>query len=534
MKWLKMTTILCCCGLLLSGSACHGREKQPGDEIVRYSIAAEPDTLDPQIADTNAQMLVTNLFEGLVRCDADGQPAPGVAKSWSISADGTVYTFFLREEACWSNGEPVTAEDFAFGIQRTLDPLTGSDEAFLLYAIQNAEAIHQGKMPLSSLGVYAAEHRLIILLNEPDPHFLLSLTKPAAMPCQKDFFTTSSGRYGREADQLICNGAFCLNGTGWIHGKALYLRRNPFYHGEHTPLSAGINITIGTTIDNACQAIQDGMTDCCALSRNERKQAEKNGLSLVTVGETVWGIAFNTQAEGLQHESIRRALLSSLDRTFILSTLPYGCQATEDIVPDTFRYNDHSYRAAIPDSLCLPYHENAKADWQKAMQQSQLTAPPKLTILCPDDAATQAIVNNIMQTWNDLTGSYINKRPLPADELQQSVLNGNYQVILLPLTAEKDHPEALLSMFSSDSRCQIGRLSDAYYDDLVHTIQSADGQLLSDGMLRAEKYLNDKGIFYPLYTEHRYYVHSPSVKGILFRADDSGPDFFFAEKTPST
>ena len=524
MRSLKIPlVILACCTLAFTVGACHNREKSPADAVIFYRTTSEPDTLDPQIAETDAATLITNLFEGLVRRDADGQPVPGVAKDWTVSEDGTTYTFFLREEACWSNGEAVTADDCAFGLQRAIDPSTGAPDACVLYDIQNAEEIHQGKLPLSSLGVYAEPGRLIIRLREPASRFLLSLTKPVAMPCQKAFFTASGGRYGREGDQLISNGAFCLNGTNsWLHGKRLSLRRNPSYHGADTPIPAGVTVMIDDSPKEACQAIAEGLTDCCRLPRDEQKQAQQCGLPLTAVGETVWGIAFQTQENGLPYESLRRALLSSLDRPFILQTLPEGCRPAEHLLPEQFPASSSTY---------LSYDPHADEVWQKALQEYHLDSPPKLTLLCPEDDATQRIVNNILQTWNELTGTYSNKRPVSAEVLTQQLADGQAPAALVPLTTERNHPETLLSFFRSDSRYSL--LSDTSFDALLHTIQHSDPSQWEDTLVHAEAFLTAKGIFYPLYTEQRYYVSAPNVTGIIFRADESGPDFFFAEKIAS-
>ena len=531
-KLLKALCILGCAAICLSTNACQEKSTNARQSIIAYSITADPDSLDPQIADTlEAQLIVINLFEGLVRQDAGGHPVPGVAADWHISQDKTIYSFTLRPEACWSNGDPVTAEDFLFAWQRVLDPVTDSDEASAFYAIKNAEAIHQGTLPLSALGVYAEQQRLIVELAYPDPDFLITLTRAAAMPCQKAFFTSAGGQYGREADKLLCNGAFYLGKVGWVHNHILYLRQNPFYHGSAIPVPAGVNIAIKETPEDVCQAISEGTVDCYALPCHALEQAQKSHLSLTAVGETVWGITFNTQDVLLHSEAIRCALLSALERSFILQKVPDGCTAVSEIIPDTVTFNGNSYRSKAPSGAYPAYSPHAKEAIQKALSAFSVPHQLKLTILCADDADTQSIVNNMMQVWNDLTDTYVNKKAVPAENLSKELRSGNYQVMIAPLIAQNNSPEGILSLFTSDSPYSAAELSDPYYDDLLRSIQISAGPQALLSMIEAEQYISRKGIFYPLYAEKCCYACAPDVSGIIFHTYDRCIDFFFAAKT---
>lgn len=227
MKPLKTALCLTLCLLLLVPCGCRKKSSAPQDATIYYNLTHEPDSLDPQIADDpSARLIVTNLFEGLVRLDKNECIIPGAAKSWSISDDGRVYSFRLREDAKWSDKTSVTAEDFYFGICRTLSPETGCKNVSDFFSIKNAEKVYKGELPLSSLGVYPSDDTLIIELELADPDFLSSLTSPAAMPCRKAFFEDTCGQYGREPDKLISNGAFSVGSCDWTPGVSLHLRKN--------------------------------------------------------------------------------------------------------------------------------------------------------------------------------------------------------------------------------------------------------------------------------------------------------------------
>lgn len=527
----RILSVLFCLILSLMSAGCKHKTPDPGDEIICYSITYEPDSLDPQIADdASARLIVMNIFEGLVRLDDKEQPIPGAASKWTISDDGLIYTFHLRDDARWSNGEQVTADDFAFGISRTIAPETNSKGADDLFSIKNAEAVHLGKMSLSSLGVYANGQLLIIELAYPDPDFLTALTSPGAMPCNKSYFTASGGQYGRDADKIISNGPFYIRRSGWSHEEYIYLRQNPEYSGEHKPVPAGVNISIASPPDNVCRAICDGSIDCYMLPGAELDQAKKNHLNLTSFGETVWGISFNTTNEILQHEEIRHALLAALDKNQILRQVPDGCRVVNDIIPDSVRYNGFSYRSHAPSGLCIPFSETAKDELKNAMAKLKIDSLPKLTILCTDDEATQGIVNSIIEKWNDLTGSYINKNPVSSSELNNAVQSGEYRVVIAPLVADGNSPVNTLELFSTGSVYNSAKLSDEKYDSIVEDIHTLPENEAMVKIIEAEQFLNDKGVFYPLYAENRYYASSENVTGIIFHPFEAGIDFAGATK----
>ena len=136
------------------------------DRLVRGN-GPEPDSLDPQRArNVESANVLRDLYEGLTIVGPDGAPAPGVARAWSVSPDGLRWTFVLRPEARWSNGDPVTAHDFVFGWRTLLDPRTASEYAFIAFGIRNAEAVNAGRLPVQALGVRAADARTLEVLDE--------------------------------------------------------------------------------------------------------------------------------------------------------------------------------------------------------------------------------------------------------------------------------------------------------------------------------------------------------------------------------
>lgn len=526
----KIVCLLVCAVLTFMTSACKNRTPVPQDEIIYYMISTEPETLDPQIAnDSASKMIIMNIFEGLVRIDENEDPIPGAAESWDISEGGTVYTFHLRKDAHWSNGDSVTAEDFLFGLQRTIHPQTGSTSAGTLFSIRNAQAVNSGQADISKLGVYVLDDfTLKIELDDNYPGFLPLLATAPAMPCHREFFEQTGGQYGRESRKLISNGAFYIRESGWEHGEYINLRRNGEYSGESEPIPAGVNIEISERPENVCGAILSGKTDCYALPAAELKSAQENKFHITSFGDTVWGIAFNTQNDILKSPDVRKALLSALDRKYILKELPEGCTVTNEIIPEGAQLNGISYRKSAGSVMNISYSDKSSDALKKALKKLNADSLPKLSILCTDDEPTQKIVNNIIETWNSITGNYINKTPVSRSELNDMIITGEYRVVVAPLISDGESPVDTLELFRSDSKYNIAQLTDVAYDKLLNNIQLKRTSV--DKVISAEKYLCDNGIFYPLYLESRYYACASNVTGIIFHPYGAEVDFFSAAK----
>src|SRR5215472_1640615 len=182
------------------------------EKVLRIANQGEPETLDPQKTSTVVKSnVLRNLFEGLVVMDPKGNVAPGVAESWNASEDGITYTFKLRANAKWSNGDPVTASDFVFSLRRIQDPKTKSQYAEVLYPIKNAEEVNTGKAELSTLGVEAIDAKTLkITLKSPTPYFLQLLTHQTGLPVNEKVVTALGDEWVKPG-KMVSNGAYKLD-----------------------------------------------------------------------------------------------------------------------------------------------------------------------------------------------------------------------------------------------------------------------------------------------------------------------------------
>lgn len=214
--------------------------------ILRKSNGAEPQTLDPHRAEgVPAGNILRDLYEGLTIEAPNGDVIPGTAESWAINDDGTVYTFYLRDTARWSNGDPVTAEDFVYSFRRAVDPETLSRYSSILYPIKNAEAIATGNLSPEKLGVFATgEFVLTINLESATPYFLSLLNHSMAYPVHQATVEKYGDQFTRPG-KVVSNGAYQMK--DWLVQSHVELSRNENYWDN---ASTSINGVVYYAIEN--------------------------------------------------------------------------------------------------------------------------------------------------------------------------------------------------------------------------------------------------------------------------------------------
>ncbi|MFT7687925.1 MAG: oligopeptide transport system substrate-binding protein, partial [Candidatus Azotimanducaceae bacterium] len=195
---------------------------------ITLSLTSEPPNLDSSLStDTVSNLILRMTNERLVEMDKRGKIIPGVAESWT--KEGLEVTFFLREDAKWSDGVPVTAHDFVYAIRRLVDPLTAADgSTFFAYIIDNALEILAGEKPPEELGVHAVNDRVLkVRLSKPTPYYLTVFTFVPYGPLRESFVRAQNGRFAADAKNTLSNGPYILD--SWIHAASLSLKKNPNY-----------------------------------------------------------------------------------------------------------------------------------------------------------------------------------------------------------------------------------------------------------------------------------------------------------------
>jgi oligopeptide transport system substrate-binding protein len=230
MRIKRLMAALGAAGLLVAAATIATAIPAAAEMVLHRGNGTEPESLDPHKATGVPEAFIINdILEGLATLSAKGEPVPGVAESWEISDDGTTYTFHLRADAKWSNGDPVTAEDFVYSFRRAVDPATAAEYAPVLGVITNAEAITAGEeKDVSKLGVEAVDPRTLkITLKSSTPYFLGLLTHQISFPVHKATVEKHGDQWTRPGNS-VGNGAYTI--TEWTPQSRVILEKNPNFH----------------------------------------------------------------------------------------------------------------------------------------------------------------------------------------------------------------------------------------------------------------------------------------------------------------
>ena len=339
-----------------------GPDPARGEVVLRRGNAGEPDSLDPQRSEEAfSRQIIRDLYDGLVDEGTDGELVPRAARDWTVSADGLVWTFRLREDGRWSNGDPVTAEDFVAGLRRAVDPAIASTSGGLLAPIAGAGPIIRGEAPPESLGVRAlGEHELELRLDAPTPYLPGLLSSTFTYPVHRPSLAAWDGDFAR-AGRLVSNGPYRL--AEWTLHARIRLERNPHY-AEPPPIGTVVYYPIEDTVAEL-NRYRAGELDLTAQIPHTRFRWVKEHLAdelhvAPYLSTQFW--MFNLRSPPLDDVRVRRALTMAVDRERLtelvtgLGEAPaYGLvpPGVANYRPQSFSWRDMPAEERVAEALTL-------------------------------------------------------------------------------------------------------------------------------------------------------------------------------------
>ncbi|MBQ9859141.1 MAG: peptide ABC transporter substrate-binding protein [Clostridia bacterium] len=503
------------CGLL-SGCGDDGSGKG-----FRLPLGAEPTQLDPQVAtDTASVTLLSALFEGLTRLDESGKAVPAAA-DWTVSADGLTYTFTLREsywstlkirgeETPWDAPTPVVADDFVFGLER---------------------ARKEGTLPFDAAVEAQGNKGLTITLKKPNDELPVLLSTTPCMPCDREFFAYTAGRYGLEKVYLLCNGPFAL--TAWNHDESLLLHKNESYHGTANVLPEAVRFVIGA--EDGLAQLQAGTLDVAALTDKQATAYVAAGGSVTELQDTVRSLWFNTAAVPMTVPAIRQALRDSIQWDTVYTHLQEaGESPAVGYVPPAATVGGEIYRR---EDNRRPFKTDVAAARRAlgvglAALYPEEVAPslPTIKVVAADDEASANLARYIIQSWQKNLGLSVSLSTVPVDRLAKGFVGGAHAIITAYTPTGLTGAENL-TMFTADGAGNISRYSDKAVDTAVVAALRGGRQELD----ALETLLWQQCPCLPLSYPKRYYGIAVGVEGITVRPFGGGAygspfDFLQAKK----
>ena len=507
-----------------------------------YPFGGNVSSYDPQIASTSDEFLIIeNTFEGLVRCDDEGNITPGCAESWEVTEAGLKYTFHLYRGLKWHVFDSVknrmgehydpelTAFDFAFALKRAADPLTESPLYSTISNIYNAPEVNKGWIDKSQLGVKAIDnYTLEIMLSKPDNGFLQTLSTAVAMPCNEEFFNKTNGRYGLGLQYIMFNGQFRV--TDELDNS--YILRSccgekGAYKGPTKTTVSNITLEVVDDDESLVEKLKSGYYDAAYIRGYESTEiSDKSGISLIPYSNTTWSFLLNSRNGILSSANARKAIALAVSE-INSEDFPY-LENAKSFIPPSCSIGNTSYTEMTKDITEKGNADNAVSLWKKAVEATSIY-DIELTVLAPENMETEAklLLQGIQSSIGSISNAEEDKKisfslkleTKPESEIKTAVNSGNYDIALYSLTATASSPVSFLKAFTDNN---VTGFDESKFTEALNNAQSAN---TAAACLDCERKLIDTHCYIPLFYESRYYANAKGVSGIQFHPGSGRVNF---------
>ena len=499
-------------------------------EDLNVMLETPVESLDPQQAtDGTSFEVIADYTDGLMQMDADGQAVNALAESIDVSEDGLTYTFHIREDANWSNGEPVTAADFVFAWQRAVDPEVASEYSYMLSdigQIVNAQDIIDGTKDKSELGVTAVDDKTLeVKLNVPVSYFLSLMYFPTFYPVNQAFFESCADTYATSPETTLSNGAFVLDDYQPA-ATTIHLTKNPDYYDADRVKLPGLNYQVIQDSQQALMSYQSGDLDTTLVNGEQVDQVKDDPAFKAIGAGYLWYISPNIQeVKELQNVNIRYAITMALNREAITTdVLKDGSAPTYTAVPMDFAAgpdgSDFSADQEKFKEVCRYDADAAVEYWNKGLEELGVTEVTITMIHDADDAPIKVAQVVKEQLETTLPGLTVELQQMPKKERVQRMQEGEFELGLTRWGPDYADPMTYLGMWVTNNSNNYGFWSNKDYDAII--AECTTGETAMDASARwsalydAEQIVMDEAVIFPLYTQCNAELISTSVSGIEF------------------
>lgn len=501
-------------------AGCGGGDSDAGSEnnnqVLKLNISGEPTSIDPAKAfDGDSMEVVNNLFEGLTRLDENSRPQLAVAEKIDQSKDGLTYTITLREDAKWSNGEPVTAHDFEYAWKRVMNPDTASSASFLMFFIKNAEKYNAGDADADQVGVKAQGDRtLVVQLEQPTSFFQQLIAYTPFAPVYKKGVEAAENPFA-EAAGIVSNGPFKI--TKWKHDAFIEAKKNKQYRKADEVKLAGIKWSMITDDTTAYQMFKQKELHLGEAPPQLQGQLIQRGEAKVTKGSGLGFYRFNVKEKPFTNKKIRQAFALAVDRQMIVKEVIQGKQepAYAYVAPGTtspigdFRKSGKNY---IRDRQ----YDRAKQLLKEGMEEEEWEKLPPITILFSKDEKNKKVAEAIQEMWRKHLGAKVKLQAKETKVYFADQKSGNYMVSWSSFLPDYNDPYNYLESFQTGHSMNRTGWSDPEYDKLLKQARLETDENKRIKLLhQAEERLLEEMPLFPLYYYNNIILQHPEVKNVI-------------------
>ncbi len=504
-----------------------------GKQELHLTEGAEIPTMDSSLTiDALAAQWLGSTKDGLYRLGKDGQTEPGIAKNHDVSDDGLTWTFHLRDDAKWSNGDPVTAKDFVFAWQRAIDPETGSEYGPYMMdgVIKNAEEVSKGDMPVDKLGVKAVDdYTFEVTLKKPIPYFESMTAFGTFLPLNEKFVKDKGDQYAMEADGLLSNGPFIMK--EWNHGEGWTLEKNPDYWDADKVKLDKITVKVVKDTASAVNLYETDAVDRVGLSSEFVDEYRSSDEFKVEEEPTVFFLKMNQNSKILSNLNARKAIQMVVDRESMANViLNNGSIAANGYMPQNFVKHPESGEdfRKINGDLVQSDVDKAKELWNKAKKELGIEKA-NLRYLGGDTEVAKNLDAYIKDQLEQLDGLTVKVESVPFKVRLKRDEEMDYDIENYGWGPDYIDPNTFLNLWVTDGGNNKTGYSSKEYDALI---KKAGDELAQkpverfEAFLKAEKMLvQEDAVIAPLYQRAKAQLWKPYVKNVT--ANPMGPDYTY-------
>lgn len=487
------------------------------EQILHRGIGHDLADLDPHLATQASDYHVLSaLFEGLVAEDpVDLHPVPGVAQAWDVSPDQLTYTFHLRDDARWSNGEPVTAQDFIASWRRILTASLAAENAPLLYVIQGAEAFHKGQLTdFAQVGVAAPDARTLRLtLEHPTAYFLSLLTHPAWFPVhvstiRKFGDPAQRGSAWAQPGRFVGNGPFTLK--DWQRGQQIVAEKSPVYWDAGNVRLHAIHFHAIDSLDAEERAFRAGqlhLTDALPPGKVAAYRRDRPQLLRIDPLLATYFYRLNVTRPFLSDPRVRRALTLAVDRAAIVEKVLQAGQlpARAFVPPGTAGY---TYSTPLPTDFAAARQLLAEAGYPGGK------GLPPFELLFNNSEAHKLVAEAVQEMWHRELGVEVRLSNQENTSVLESRRTGKFQMVRSNWVGDFVDPASFLDIFRSDSGNNYTHWKNPGYDALLFAAaRTTERTARLELFQKAEALLLEAAPIIPIYHFTHVFLIQPSVQG---------------------
>lgn len=471
--------------------------------------------------------LFKHMYENLVTLDDDDNTVPGAAESWDYDEDTLTYTFHLRKDGVWTNGDPVTAKDFEFAWSQALNPDVASDYAYFLYFIKNAEKYFNGEVTWDEVGVKVVDdYTLEVTMEQPTPYALFLFSFGTLAPINQRFYeAVGADLYSTEAQYFCTNGPFAL--TEWSHNDKIVMQKNDAWHGAADVEVEEIDWKIITDANAALSSFLAGDLDMVGLGTGELiKQATAAGATIQSYTDgTSFYIYFNNNDQYLSNVNLRRALFNAIDEQKEIDTVWQNDNEpmTSFTAPGVSATDGTSFAGKVGE-LYAPSRDQEKAKEYLATALSELGCTvddlsAHLSIDCGDSATSIAEASFYQEQWRQVLGIEVTVNSMITKQGSQNRKTGNYVMSVTGWGPDYNDPNTFLDLWVTDGGNNQTGFSNERYDELIDLAsKETDLEKRESYFIECEQIIADQLPIGPAFWRASSYACSDKIKGGMHRS----------------